>query len=176
MATISQETFDKFSEEEKEKIRDDYQKMLDGKTELTEVERNGAVLQMEWLVGKENLQPKPMIKTWEDVINMYPEYLKDTQDMTDAIAEASPDLFFKMLATYQIAKLIELGYGGIIRDEEWKDDSINKFSIVCEGNNLTIDYLPPNERHFISFHYVQQAEEFLSYSSNKKLVELYYMI
>lgn len=176
MPIISQETWDNIPEEEKQAIKDkaqfyienasnndDYCALLGGYVDL---------------FGDENIGTKPNIRTWEDVEKEHPEYFKSHNTPNPKFIpsqELRDKLLNKTMAMYKIVALIELGYGGMVTDEEWRNEDINKFSIVCEENRLSIDCLP-EERHFISFHYVQQAEEFMSYPENVELIKRYYMI
>ena len=83
----------------------------------------------------------------------------------------------KIIATYKISRIIELGYGGMVSEEEWRDKDLFKWYIVpgIEGK-LVIDSSYENWQEFVSFHTKQQAEEFMSHESNRKLVEQYYMM
>lgn len=175
MAIISQETWDNMPKEEKELIRQDYQRMIDGKTEFTEEEKNGATYQTEWLFGIENLQPKPKIRTWEDVTKINPNYEQDCQNIRMYTNMISNKLKVKLLATYKIAKLIELGYGGKITDEEWRNWDVHKYCYVREGDKVgySVRY---QDYEFIAFHTLQQLEEFTSYPENVELIRQYYMI
>lgn len=184
MAIISQETFDKFTEEEKSEFRKIYNEIL---TDYQNAKKQGYVeksdeifdrlVQLEIFFGKENLQPENKIKTWEDV-----EKIKDSyKSMVDYLLKFSNDIKLnkKLAATFQIKLLIELGYGGMVTEEEWKNDTIRKESIVpCDVRDgfkfVTCYYL--SNKNFIAFHNIEQAEEFMSYPENRKLVEQYYMI
>lgn len=186
MAIISQESFGKLSEVEKKSIQTDYQDLLSDNGRwigsLTTGERNGAIMQLEWMFGKETLQPKPKIKTWEDVEKENQEYFSRSNapnPMFIQSAELRDKLLKKTMATYKIATLIELGYGGAVSDEEWNDDTFNKFSIQWdeEDNCPTIRcHCSRNWSDFVSFHTQQQAEEFMSHSENVELVKQYYML
>lgn len=86
MPIISQETWDKMSQEEKQGIIDAYIRFKDieetackkqtnyGTLYLGDTSNGGTV--MELLFGKHNLQSKPMIRTWDDVEKEHPEYFK----------------------------------------------------------------------------------------------------
>ena len=179
MAIISQETFDKFTKEEKENVKKEYLKWQE------EAETNpyfeGKISNMEDLFGEENLQPEPMIKTWKDVVENNPDC--NFQEYLDSISEG-PGMALginpicqKMIATYKIQKLIELGYGGMVTDEEWKNVELKKYGIICRPYNKELFIKDVwNEQCFISFHTKQQAVEFMSYPENVKLVEQYNMI
>ena len=84
-----------------------------------------------------------------------------------------------MIATYKIAKLIELGYGGMVTDEEWKNKDITKWIVVPNDDNgklIIVDTWHNSKRGCIAFHTQQQAKEFMSYPENRTLVKQYYMI
>lgn len=166
MSIISKETFDKFTEEEKEDIRHLY----NGLETMQDRHIEGV---MNSLFGKENLQPK--IRTWEDCQEMNED--SNFFMRIDDNLELSDKVYFKCIATLQIAKLIELGYGGMITDEEWKNVNIKKYSILYRPytKELFIKDIW-NEKCFISFHHKQQAEEFMSYPENIELIKQYFMI
>lgn len=184
MAIISQEIFSKFSEEEKKKTRERYQLALANGDEKL-------IHELENLFDKENLQPKPKIKTWEDVVKYHIIEIDnigsdvfDNYVLTRSSAKCSDIILKKLEATYRIYKLIELGYGGMVTDEEWKDNYLIKYFIIIEINkgknknmepSIQCDYAT-DEKRFIAFHTKQQVEEFMSYESNRKLIEQYYMI
>ncbi|MCH5167912.1 MAG: hypothetical protein J1F35_08545 [Erysipelotrichales bacterium] len=171
MAIISKETFEKFTEEEKEKVREYYNSMS-----CDESQQHAFKI----LIGKENLCPEPQVKVLEQLIGVYPEYLKDIQNMADSLGCASPELFNKILAAYKIAKLIEHSYGGIVTDKEWNDE------LNDSGGFYTIKWSPfyhsfhiefeDTYKCFIAFHSKQQAEEFMSYSDNVELLRQYNMV
>lgn len=184
MALISKESFEKLTEEEKFIIRRDYNTLQVGlSTGLLEdvslVEQKAKIKEFESIFGKEALQPEPKIKTWKD---MKEEYMLRADAGTSYIIDMdkkfySEKLALKSLATLQIAKLIEIGYGGMITDEEWKNVEFKKYGIICRPYNKELFIKDIwNEQCFISFHTKQQAEEFMSYPENVKLVEQYYMI
>ena len=185
MAIISQESFDKFTEEEKAKIRGIYKDMKD---DVSLAHAHEYAEKCEWLedyFGKENLQPEPKIKTWKDVKDKSDSAFQTSLNLKYACdGNMDNKLSMKIKATYKIAKIIELGYGGVITDEEWEDNTCIKYYVVLEINkgrnrikepSIHCDY-EADEKHFIAFHTEQQAEEFMSYPENVKLVEQYYMI
>lgn len=132
---------------------------------------------MQKLFGEENLQPKPKIKTWEDVQEMNEDSnffmrIADNLELPDKI-------YSKCIATLKIAKLIELGYGGTVSKKEYTNngawqivpyrdayDEPFKLKIVFGWEHKT----------FISFKEEQQAEEFISCPENLELVKQYYII
>lgn len=184
MAIISKETFDKLSDVEKEKLRkylNNYSEKIDNVKNITDD-----------IFGKENLQPKSKIKTWEDVtkegFSVEEDYLCEfdnyDHDKVDGFTEAisykgefSDKLIYKAIATLRIAKLIELGYGGTVTDEEWKSPN-EKFVIkphYQRGKVFLEKSTSLNYKHFIAFHTYDQLEEFLSYPENVELVEQFFM-
>lgn len=169
MAIISKETFEKFTEEEKKKLRDEYNSSY-----RTPNDR----YILECTFGKENLQTEPEIKTWEDVMNEHPEYEFDIITVNNLV---SIDFVVatKIVATYKIAKLIELGYGGIVSKKEYEENGAWQIIPYREAYNeklkLKIIY-GFQHKSFVSFHDEEQAEEFMSYPENVKLVEQYHMI
>ena len=177
MALISKETWDKFTEEEKENIRAKYRDYQEEAND--DPFFDGASGSMETVFGLLNLQSK--IRTWEDVEKMRPECKKDVSLMAETLDYVSAEVYGKILATYKIAKLIELGYGGIVTEEEWTNDKIEKYYIVptINGKNKEIEVINSfayEDKHFISFHTKQQAKEFMSHSKNIDLVYNYYII
>lgn len=131
--------------------------------------------------GKDVLEEK-QIKTWEDVEDNYVEYQKYvavSNDIEEGIINIEDKLRLKLLATYRISKLIELGYGGVVNEEEWKDKDIKKWCIVpCNSINdiQRVAFYSRSAKKFIAFHTEQQAKEFMSHESNRKLVEMYYCL
>ena len=65
MSIISQTTWDKFTQEEKESIQKMYNHYKEYKFNKSDEEQEGAVSAYDTLFGKENLQPQPL--TYEDV-------------------------------------------------------------------------------------------------------------
>lgn len=127
------------------------------------------------LFGEHNLNPKPQIKTWEDLKEIHPELAIELANMDCAVGK----IFHKMSATLKIYKLIDLFYGGMVSEEEWWNDNTLKYYIKCNPHksesSIECTY-HASVKYFIAFHTQQQAEEFMSYKSNKRLVEQYYMM
>ena len=184
MSIISKETFDKFTETEKKSIQTDYQDLLsnDGRwiDSLTTEERNGAITQLEWLFDKENLQPKPKVKTWEDVEKIEGGKISvDSKVITPNGRAWGLNIKYhnKAEATLKLAILIELGYGGMIKEEEWKNNLKEKYCITWAAPNQKFHLCTMNNiYHFIAFHTPEQRDEFMSYPENVELVRQYYMI
>lgn len=168
MSIISQVTWDNLiPKEEKDKIRRVYSEAKSTGT------RNP--LEYEFLFGKRNLQPKSKIKNWMDVLNQ-----TDTHDFVIGHPDCDNKLKLKLEATYKIAKLIELGYGGMVTNEEWEER-------INEGTGFyTIVYSPLYKsfhkriescnKQFIAFHTSKQAEEFMAYPENVKLLNQYNLL
>lgn len=136
--------------------------------------------QMEMLFGKENLNHQ--FKTWEDVERKCPNIKTETDTLNYHISTCiafDDKIERKLIATYKISKLIEIGYGGRVTDDEWRDDTLDKFSIgwIEDGKCPFIRcHYHRFQDDFISFHTKQQAEKFMSYVENIKLINDYYMI
>ena len=138
---------------------------------------NGVISTLEDLFGEHNINPIK-IKTWEDVgkeygDEVYSQWGKLGADIT--ASRPSEKVIDKCVATLKIAKLIELGYGGMVSEEEWKDGNVEKFCVVKSMSKLEYCHLVVGYE-FIAFHTPEQREEFMSYESNRKLVEQYYMM
>ena len=121
------------------------------------------------------------IKTWEDIVNMDNRY----HQLIDEIIRSGYSSLWdskvinKVIATLKISKIIEFGYGGIITNDEWEDDTFDKFSIVWveEFKHPVIRcHCSRFQDDFISFHAKRQAEDFMSYPENVELVKNYNMI
>lgn len=181
MSIISQETWDKFTEEEKEKILKRYKSDC-----YTMVDKHW----FEEVIGIENLQPKPKIpKTWRDIEEYHTNVdlaLANAQKNLAQYSHCPIQYIVKCIATLKIQKLIELGYGGMVTEEEWELSSSYEndtviWSIICE---YMFEEKEPHlpivsnwaQPCLISFRTQQQAEEFMSHSENVELVKQYYMI
>lgn len=123
---------------------------------------------------KENNHRVP--KTWSEYINQFnidsePTLWFDNDMNWDVIGNSCSALF-------KIHQLIEVGYGGNVTNEEWKDRSITKWRIGFDYDGETmIDYcVSPIAYTPIAFHTKEQAKEFLKYSENIDLLNDYFMI
>lgn len=136
---------------------------------------------------KEYLQPKPKIKTWEDIKDNENDFYKNYINFhkTDngnycLDADGSHDIkvILKSIATLKIAKLIELGYGGMVTEEEWKNTNIEKYCVYVRVGKIKIHYEGFNtyDRRFVAFHTPEQRDKFISYPENRKLIKQYHMI
>lgn len=141
------------------------------------------------------------IKTWEDIekegFKIFDDYREETViDVRDCYEEVDcsdciclkgydydlekerPDnkIILKAIATLKIAKLIELGYGGIVTAGEWKNTNIEKYCVYAVEGKIDFNGYSLYEYHFIAFHTSEQREEFMSYSENVELIKQYFMI
>lgn len=127
-------------------------------------------------------QKSKLPKTWNDIKHCNVEVWKHISWMN---YEPTEPIVKSALALLKIHQLIEVGYGGNITDEEWRNINIKKYYFVPnteyspdEGDNMwEIVYAQtyPNKRTF-AFRTSEQAEEFLSYLENVKLLKDYFMI
>lgn len=200
---LSQETWNKFTSEEKTALRKFYNEKLSNAKGAedrgfydTAESIKGVARNMERFFGKENLQSNEdnseptevKIKTWADVEkeSLIDETLEEQLDALSYWNGDTKAICDKCTATLKIAKLIELGYGGIITDEEYntyKTSSNVYFNILCEHNGMLIIKRLNNDddevltiRNLLTFRSFELAKEFMSYPDNVKLVDEYYMI
>lgn len=179
-AIISKETFDKFTEKEKEEVIELYKPLLQSKLKQKSSRHpeeeydygvvDGQLELFDDLFGKENLQLKS-IKTWEDVEKEFPASRTLWSNIFTFVDNDS--LRLKLILTYKIAKLIELGYGGVITSEEWENDEW-KYVISCDKREL-LKEKTCHKRMFIAFHTQEQRDEFMSYPENIDLVRYYFL-
>lgn len=90
MSIISKETFGKFTEVEKKSIQTDYQDLLSDNgcwiDSLTIEERNGAIIQLEWMFDKENLQPKKLFRLHNSRLEESLKTTIEVEGLSDIIA------------------------------------------------------------------------------------------
>lgn len=81
------------------------------------------------------------------------------------------------LSLLKIHQLIEVGYGGNISNEEWRNLDDYKFRLLwsIEDGRFIADSCRWNI-HPIAFHTKEQAEEFLNYPENVQLLKDYFMM
>lgn len=170
MSVISKETFEKFTKEEKDWVIKEYNS-----------DAGEGHSMLEKLFGKENLIPIP--KIWNDILKYYPARgtgivgleceLKNVVGIDDKVAQ-------KIIATAKLAKLIEMGYEGVVTDDEYisneysLDDSFWCIWVNARGKIECTEI--ENIRDLLIFHTREHAEEFMSYPENVKLVKQYFMI
>lgn len=127
--------------------------------------------QRDWIKwDEENNHKTP--KTWSELIKI----IGDNWNIYVYEENAKSPIEKSALALLKIHQLIEVGYGGNVTDEEWKNND-TKYAIVLfkDEKDFSID----NRLHLfshITFHTKEQAEEFLSYPENVQLLKDYFMM
>lgn len=172
MAVISEETFNNLDRDQKRSLRKMYLTFQSaGSKHKTAI--------IEEIFDKscfDNMSKA--IKTWDDVILFYP--LMNQRIISDLVKWCDDKVIKKLDASAKIAKIIELGYGGIISEEEWQE-AINEgngfYNIVWSLFYKSVHvYYDTNYKHFISFRTKELAEEFMSYPENVELIRNYNMV
>ena len=80
----------------------------------------------------------------------------------------------KINAEKEIYEILHSGeYGGLVTEEEWKDESKAKFSF-CNVNNKILRIPCINQKMSIAFHTIKDRDDFIA--KNLKLVNEYLMI
>lgn len=172
MAIISNETWHNFTDKEQEKILKEYNHMLGHRVRF-----ENEIIQMEKIFGVENLRHESKIKTWSDVKFYYPDL---ANNMIQGICELKsiPDgVLDKCIATIKLDKLIELGYGGRVTIDNWKEGE-KSWSVVVSSINKQIDLRIVTtyfNLDFITFHSKELADEFMSHPENVELIKKYYI-
>ena len=113
-----------------------------------------------------------IIKTWEDIPlkrrinsdNVF-EYISRNMGI---------DLSRKMIATAKIDRLIDLSYGGKVRDEDWENPDKTIWVIVALDDEFCVLDVTGTDNYmaFLAFHSSEYAHDFLKF--NRNLVEDYY--
>ena len=81
-------------------------------------------------------------------------------------------------ALLKIHQLIEVGYGGNVSKENWKNPYLAKYDIIpdtAHSDKLCVRCIGFT-KSILAFHNIKQAEEFLSYLENVQLLKDYFMI
>lgn len=78
------------------------------------------------------------------------------------------------LVLLKIHQLIEVGYGGNVITEEWKN--IDRYKYIISATLHVESKMHFCSKNHIAFHTKEQAEEFLSYPENVQLLKDYFMI
>lgn len=142
-------------------------------------EWRGLIQGYENVFGAHNLKPK--IRTWEDVresLHTMQKYGNSDNEESIEFYKEDKKLYDKLIATYKIAKLIELGYGGMVTEEEWQNSN-EKFIIkpYCQRGKFFLEKSTScNCKWFIAFHTSEQRDEFMSFPENVELVKQYHML
>lgn len=162
------------SEESKEELIEKYRSLK----VMSDINSLNKVLLLEELFGINNLNPKQPIKIWEDIEDLYPEYKVWINGFIafsiDNKYIGNNKISNGIIAMLKIAKLIELGYGGMITDEEWKCVTMPKYIIELRSNGDLVCEVSYCFKRFVAFRTQQQREEFLKF--NKNLLKDYYMM
>lgn len=125
---------------------------------------------------------KSKFPTWESLGNISGVFIGAASEFFEAsgvpVSNNNRNIFLNekyaksALAMAQISQLMPY-YGGVITDDEWNDNSINKYVIIREVNHVrTILYHSNYE--LLAFHTQEQRDEFLK--NNEQLVKDYLMI
>lgn len=113
-----------------------------------------------------------IIKTWDDIpAGMCP----NTNKLIDQIYRIMGfDVARKMVATAKIDLLIDLGYGGKVRDEDWENPNKTVWVITALDDEYCVTDISgsDNYRVFLAFHSEDCANNFLEF--NQDLVKDYY--
>lgn len=180
MCVISNETWSKLTKEEQDKLRKDYADLLRPNGEwlqtFNEKERSGALFQMRWIFGEENLKSTP--KTWEELIELSPSCgdFEVEFDVDCKKYNIKPLVRNAMLATHKLTEIIEAGYGGVPSDDEMRDPRKDIFNVFLdEEGKCRIGVLNTEIYDLIVFRSLTLAEEFISHKSNQRLVRDYFM-
>lgn len=174
---MNKEQQDKNWEELNDELKNLYKEQY-AKQNNTMLEYAVAIL-LEDHFGSHNLQPK--IRTWEDVAIYEPKLWDFINKLGMEIANCpyiDSKLYKKLIATIHIQKLIELGYGGMVTDEEWRDDQKAKYVIKRTNSENPYLYYATvyDDFMFVAFHTPEQREEFMSYPENVELVKQYNLL
>lgn len=170
--------WNELSPDERQSILNTYKKAFDEQDNFFALKYQ-AVMNKRY--GSHNLNPKP-IRTWKDVKD-YLEIIPDFKEIVHNLDMGCCDqkVVNKIIATYKISRIIELGYGGQVSDEGNKDRHIIKFVIVpCEEKDGSVGFEIYTTSYsvdkVVTFHSNAQAEEFITHDSNLRLLAQYYMM
>lgn len=142
--------------------------------------------QRDWNKWDKENNPK-VPKTWSELIERYKvrkyELVFEDKYSLHSYANSEP-IEKSALALLKIFQLIENGYGGNVTDEEWRSNiekwyfMPNMYYSPDEGNNMwdIVSARGYTYKRTFAFHTKEQAEEFLSYPENVKLLKDYFII
>lgn len=129
------------------------------------------------IFGVHNLKPEICVpKTWDDIVEITGEDFVNKVNSICTFGTCSDKLYDKISATAKIYHLIDLGYGGVLTDKEWKDKNFEKFGIYINNGKIDVWQGNTNIKDLITFRSKELRDEFMSYVSNLRLVHQYYMI
>ena len=137
--------------------------------------------ELSYIFGKDNLIYNFIPKIWEEVANYDSDvYYEIGEDLVNSmIYDSLPEpILNQIIATAKIAKLIELGYGGLVTSRARLDSNITKYfiGIALDRNELIQDSATFNVQTLLCFHTEEQMIEFMSHPENIELAKQYYMI
>lgn len=126
-----------------------------------------------WIKEQKHKVPK----TWSEYVSTFdiesePTLWFDSDMNFGAIGNSCSALF-------KIHQLIEVGYGGNVTNEEWKDTTTTKFTIVLYYTIMSgFEFAIHSTTcvHNMAFHTREQAEKFLKYPENVQLLKDYSMM
>lgn len=139
--------------------------------------------QRDWNKWVEEQKPKTP-KTWSKIKDKNIYYFKVCNDLIELESSATvlSPIEKSALALLKIHQLIEVGYGGNVTNEEWRNSKLIKVIIsrqelkeIGEDTPFT-KLLTQFTFSHIAFHTKEQAEEFLKYPENVQLLKDYFMI
>lgn len=113
-----------------------------------------------------------IIRTWEDIPVIA---RRSTDELIEQIFQnINFDIARKMVATAKIDRLIEEGYGGRVRDEDWENPDKTVWVIAALDDEYCVTDIDgtDNYRVFLAFHTEDCAINFLEF--NQDLVKDYY--
>ena len=160
---LQNQIWNDLAEETKSQILDNY---------ISADEENKKILENTF--GKDNLS---YIRTWKDIElrNDYDIQVSFGKCGFDVSASRTDEkLINKLVATLKIAKLISLGYGGMITDKDWEKDDWKYTVNIYNTNEISFDKTC-HQRSFIAFKTEEYRTAFFSYQANIELVRDYFM-
>lgn len=123
-------------------------------------------------------EQKPKVpKTWSELVEQDKVKFQKAINIADKDISDYNAIEKSALALLKIHQLIEVGYGGNVTKEEWKNNKIKYTIRINKDEIFGIDYTLTGWMHsHIAFHTNEQAEEFLSKPENVQLLKDYFMI
>lgn len=145
-----------------------------------------------YVIDKENstlecIKFKPIEKRWRDKDNEEIEgfYISEGSSIWGAVNRHNVPMSYNIFATMEQAKSAlamarisqimknDKRFGGIVTEEEWKDDSIHKYVIVSYKGEITSHDWRDCNYYYLAFHTPEQRDLFLK--ENEDLVKDYLM-
>ena len=134
--------------------------------------------QQDWNKWNEENNPK-VPKTWSELVkeNKYQPYFAEIHirfSLKDKCAYGKNPIEKSAAALLKIHQLINVGYGGNVTNEEWKN--IDKYKYIISATFHVESKIHFCSKNHIAFHTKEQAKEFLKYPENIQLLKDYFMI